>query len=129
MTAAEETGAGANAERVVEGEIRFPPGAPTFVGATVRVRLLDVTRADAPSRTVAELTIPHVSHSGGPRGIAFALAAKGVDPRAHYIVQVHVDVNGDGRVSRGDFITTESYPVLTFGHPNRVIARVRPVGL
>jgi uncharacterized lipoprotein YbaY len=115
---------------VVEGVIRLPDGAPTFAGATMRVRLLDVTRADAPSRTVAELTVPDVSHSGSPAGIPFVLPAEGVDPSAHYIVHVHidVDVDGDQRVSAGDLITTESHPVLTFGHPSRLTVRVRAVG-
>ena len=113
---------------MVEGVIRLPEGAPAFTGATVRVRLLDVTRADAPSRTVAELTIPHVSHSGGAGGIAFALPAEGVDPRMHYVVHVRVDIEGNRRVSAGDFITTESHPVLTFGHPSRLTVRVRAVG-
>ena len=113
---------------VVDGVIRLPDGAPTFAGATVRVRLLDVTRADAPSRTVAEVTIPGVSHPGGRGDIAFARPGAGVDPRAHYIVHVHVDVDGDGGVSSGDLITMASHPVLTFGHPNRVTVRVRPVG-
>jgi hypothetical protein len=49
------------------------------------------------------------------------------DMRARYQVRVHVDVDKDGKVSRGDYITTESYPVLTFGHPSRVRVRVRPV--
>ena len=121
-------GAASNAEGVVEGEIHFPPDA-VFVGATIHVRLLDATLADGPARTVAEQTIPNVSHprdSGG--SVAFALRAGGLDARARYVVRVHVDVDGDGRVSRGDYTSTESYPVLTWGHPNRVVVRVRPVG-
>jgi len=117
-----------NAEGVVEGEIRFPPDA-AFVGATVHVRLQDVTLADGPARTVAEQTIPNVSHPGTSGGtVAFALRGQGLDMRARYVVRVHVDVDGDGRVSRDDYISTESYPVLTFGHRNRVILRVRRVG-
>ena len=42
-------------------------------------------------------------------------------------IRVHIDVDRDGRVSRGDYITMESYPVLTWGHPDRVTVRVREV--
>jgi uncharacterized lipoprotein YbaY len=117
-----------NADSIVEGEIHFPPDA-AFVGATVHVRLQDVTLADGPARTVAEQTIPNVSHPGSSGGtVAFSLRAGRFDMRARYVVRVHVDVDRDGRVSRGDYISTESYPVLTLGHPNRVIVRVRSVG-
>ena len=37
------------------------------------------------------------------------------------------DVDGDGQVSRGDYITMESYPVLTHGYPHVVIVRLRKV--
>ncbi len=111
------------------GAIHFPEGTPAFAGATVRVSLLDVTRADAPSRVIVEETIPHASHPGGAGGsFAFALRAGTVDARARYVVRVHVDVDNDGRVSQGDYVTTASYPVLTFGHPNRVVAQVHRVG-
>jgi hypothetical protein len=41
-----------------------------------------------------------------------------VDPRAHYTVAAHADLDGDGAVSVGDYVSTEAYPVLTRGHPN-----------
>ncbi len=111
------------------GAIHFPEGTPAFAGATVRVSLLDVTRADAPSRVIVEETIPHASHPGGAGGsFAFALRAGTVDARARYVVRVHVDVDNDGRVSQGDYVTNASYPVLTFGHPNRVVAQEHRVG-
>jgi hypothetical protein len=50
-----------------------------------------------------------------------------VDEGAGYSVRVHVDLDGDRRVSRGDFISTESHPVLTLGRPDRVTVRVREV--
>jgi uncharacterized lipoprotein YbaY len=129
LAGADQPGLRPSVEGVVEGEIRFPPDVEPFVGATLRVRLLDATFADGPARTVAEQTIRDVSHSGGPeRTIAFALRGEGLDARARYVVRVHVDVDDDGRVSRGDYISTESYPVLTFGHPNRVVVLVRRVG-
>jgi hypothetical protein len=47
------------------------------------------------------------------------------DARTRYAVRV--DVDGDGHVSRGDYVSMESYPVLTFDSPSRVTIRVRPV--
>jgi uncharacterized lipoprotein YbaY len=115
-------------ETVVDGEIRLPDDAGAFHGATVRVTLVDVTRADAPSRTVTEETIRDVTHGGGPGGVVpFRLQVQSVDARARYAVRAHVDVDGNGQVSRGDYISTESHPVLTFDYPSRVTIRVRSV--
>jgi putative lipoprotein len=120
---------GPELEAYVTGAIRFPEGTPAFAGATVRVSLFEVTHADAPSRVIVEETIPHASHPGGAGGgLAFALRAATIDARARYVVRVHVDVDNDGRVSQGDYVTTASYPVLTLGHSNRVVAEVRRVG-
>src|SRR5687768_4146180 len=105
---------------VVEGEIRFPPDARIIAGATARVSLLDVSRADAAARVVAEEVIPGVTHPGGGGvPIPFTLRAQQVDPRARYVVRAHVDVDGNGRISPGDYISTQSYPV-TFDS-NRVV--------
>jgi hypothetical protein len=38
-----------------------------------------------------------------------------------------VDVSGSGDVERGDFVSTRSYPVLTRGHGDEVIAEVQQV--
>lgn len=94
----------------------------------MRITLLDVSLADVAARTLAEATLHDVSHAGGKGiGHAFCLSLMDVDPRVHYAVRVHVDVDGDGRVSRGDYVSTESAPVLTFGHGDEVEIRVRRV--
>ena len=38
-----------------------------------------------------------------------------------------VDVDGDGKVSVGDYISMQSYPVLTFGYPREVTIEVKKV--
>lgn len=114
---------------VVRGEVRFPAEAPPLSAATVRVSLQDVSLADAPARVVAEQTLRDVSHPGGRAGgIRFELRLQQVEARTRYVVRVHVDVDNDGRVSYGDYVSTQSHPVLTFGHPDHVDVPVRRVG-
>jgi uncharacterized lipoprotein YbaY len=109
------------------GEVIFE-GTRPFTDATVYVRLEDVSRLDAPSTVIAEQMIRHVSHpAGSQQRLAFSLYGQLPDDQASYIVQVHVDVDGDGRVSSGDYRSMESYPVLTHGYPNQVTVRVREV--
>lgn len=113
----------------VRGEILLGEDAPAFSHATVYVRLEDVSRVDAVARIVAEQVIGEVSHvPARAASVPFALsAAEAVDERATYVVRVHVDADRDRRVGRGDFVSTESHPVLTFGRPAWASVRVREV--
>jgi uncharacterized lipoprotein YbaY len=129
MSSDYQPGPGPSTDAVVQGEVQFPEDTPAFSDGTIRVSLLDVTRADAPARTVAEQRIANVCHPGGPgEGVSFVLRVSGVNARARYEVRAHVDLDGDGRVSPGDYISTQSYPVLTSGHPDRLMVGVRRVG-
>jgi len=99
-----------------------------FSGARMRIILEDVSRVDAASVGVAEQIIDAFSYDPTDgASLAFSLPGEVPDDRANYAVRVHIDVDRDGRVSRGDYITMESYPVLTQGHPERVTVRVREV--
>ncbi|MBL8145990.1 MAG: hypothetical protein JNL34_06370, partial [Anaerolineae bacterium] len=44
-----------------------------------------------------------------------------------YSVRAHIATSGSGEVERGDYITMQSYPVLTRGYGNRVTLAVRRV--
>ena len=112
----------------VQCELVFEDEAACFSGATVTVRLEDVSRADAPARLVAEEMLLGVSHQPGSRaGPIVELRAPTVDDRASYAVRAHVDVDQDGQVSLGDYVSVENYPVLTFGYPDRVTVRLREI--
>jgi hypothetical protein len=50
-----------------------------------------------------------------------------IDPKKRYSVQVHVDVNGSGHVTKGDYVSTSSYPVLTAGSPDDPTVTIRRV--
>ena len=114
-------------ESQLTGDVVFE-GARAFRDARVRVTLEDVSRADAASTTVAEVVLDGISYDPDDGGaLAFSLPGVLPDDRASYTVRVHVDVDRDGVVSRGDYITMESFPVLTHGHPQRVTVRVREV--
>jgi uncharacterized lipoprotein YbaY len=109
-------------EVVLGGEVR------SFSGATVYVRLEDVSRADAAATVIAEQVLRRVVHRQGRRAtLAFELHGPAPDEQATYAVRVHVDVDGDGRVSPGDYISVESHPVLTFGYPRQIEVRVREI--
>lgn len=113
---------------LVKGEIFLEDAQRSFAGATVHVRLEDVRYADAPSRVVAEHTIRDVSHESGIEHIvSFTLYGDAPDEKGSYIVTAHLDLSGQGRITPGDYLSMESYPVLTHGRPSQVSVHVREV--
>jgi uncharacterized lipoprotein YbaY len=117
-----------NTVPLVKGEITFEEAAPPFAGATMYVRLENVIAADIASEAVADYVKRNVAFDPKTSSdLSFAIAGNPPDPRANYAVRVHIDVDGDGKVSEGDFISMQSYPVLTLGHRREVSILVRQV--
>jgi uncharacterized lipoprotein YbaY len=113
---------------LVKGKITFEEVAPPFRGATMHVRLESITAADVASEAVADYVERDVAFDPKTSSdLSFAIAGNAPDPRASYAVRVHIDIDGDGEVSQGDFISMQSYPVITFGHPREVTILVRQV--
>lgn len=114
---------------LLRGRVIFDDATEPFSGATLYVFLEDTTLADAGAVIVAETVLGRMAYDPAERNdLTFALDGVVPDERAHYAVRVLVDLDGDGRVSRGDFVNVESYPVLTWGHPREVSVRVERVG-
>jgi uncharacterized lipoprotein YbaY len=112
----------------VQGEILFEPSPPDLARATVRVRLEDTSLLDAPAQVAAEQVISNLEgRLSEGEGIPFALYGSPPDPRASYSLSVHADVDGTGKIDPGDYINVQSYPVLTYGHPDRVTVHVRRI--
>lgn len=114
-----------NAPPLVTGEILFSEDMTSFSGATVNIYLEDVSSLDAPSKVVVKQVIPNINHEMGTKNrVEFALQSEVVNIQASYSIRAHISQHGDEQIHRGDYISTESYPVLTFGYPNHVSVRV-----
>lgn len=100
--------------RLVHGRVVLPPEIPHERAGTVRVQVEEVGRLDAPSTVVAEQRIDDVDIEASSE-VPFALevpAGLG-GPGQHYSVRVHIDVTGSGAVTKGDYVSTAAYPVMT----------------
>jgi len=96
----------------IEGRIVFGEDARPFQDASVEVVLEDTTYADAPAVAVARLVLRAVSYDGAPGGsIAFALPRPPAAPGRAHTLRILVDVDGDGRLGKGDYRNAESVPV------------------
>jgi uncharacterized lipoprotein YbaY len=115
-------------EPLVRGKIVFDPEPEDLSRAKIYIRLADTSLADAPSRVVSEQVLMELPPAGTAKGhLSFALHGALPDPRASYSVSVHVDMQNDGKISQGDYINMQSYPVLTYGYPDRITLLVRRV--
>lgn len=117
-----------NLSPLVKGEIILSQELSSFSGATANVYLEDVTFIDASSTCISKQVIPNINHQIGiTNRVEFALNDEIYDRNARYIITAHVSLNGSEEIQRGDFITMESYQVLTFGYPHQVSVYVKEV--
>lgn len=76
-------------------------------GAPLQVRVLDTSYADAASQVLAEVST-EIEAADQEVEIDFTPQPQGPDDHR---VFGHVDVDRDGAVSEGDFLTTAAHPV------------------
>jgi uncharacterized lipoprotein YbaY len=116
-------------ETTIKGEIKFEDPALSFINATMHVYLENVSVVDASSEVVGFYERKNVSFPDNKsRTLSFDITGRDLDVRESYAIRAHIDINGDGSISKGDFISMQSYPVATFGHPRHISILVRQVG-
>jgi uncharacterized lipoprotein YbaY len=114
---------------MLRGQVVFDDSTQSFDGATLYVSLEDTTMADESAVIIARQVTQDVAYDAHARNtLPFAFDGVVPDERAHYTVRVLVDLDGDGKISKGDFINVQSYPVMTRGAPREVAVRVKRVG-
>ena len=112
---------------MVAGRIEFEPEPPHFEGADVHVWIEDTTYADAPAIRLFHKRISEVSYAGEPEGISFTLDHEPDRPPGRTrTLAVLVDLDGDGRPGRGDYISYQAVSVPDEGQAAHV--RVQRIG-
>jgi uncharacterized lipoprotein YbaY len=111
--------------RTVSGTLRLADAVAP--GAIVRVKVEDVSRLDAAAVVIAEAVLPLASGAAAGADIPFSITVPAADEAASYGVRAHVDTTGSGDISPGDLVSNQAYPVLTQGHPDRVLVEARKI--
>ena len=110
---------------LIKGTIVFDDYVELARGVKVYIRLEDVSRTDIAARVVTEKVI----HNKSVRGKLLKFTIKGdrLDPRAHYGIRAHIDLDNDGQISKGDYVSVVSYPIDAKQLPAMVSIAVRLV--
>ena len=91
---------------VVDGADRPPSGTP------VHIQVRDTSLADVEAPLVVERTAEVTGESSSRLGCAeLNIPDAALDARRRLNVFAHVDLDANGELTPGDFITTRSYPV------------------
>ncbi|MBI4919551.1 YbaY family lipoprotein [archaeon] len=93
--------------------------------AVLCVRLQRATEQDAKSNLEAKAVFNLDKNVLNEK--SFKLKVAKYDPSEYYIVSAHLDLDGSGRVKKGDYITTQAYPVLTRGYGKNVVLQLKKV--
>ena len=113
---------------MLSGEVSFAAQPELPPEAVLRIRLLDTTYTDAPALVLSELLVNDVAAAANAgRPVAFRVQAEGVHPRSTYTLMAHVSLTGGEKIQPGDYMSTQSYPVITFGHPTHVAVIVERI--
>ena len=89
------------------------------------MRLEKVTQQDVQSRV--EVAVNFKLGKNSKSEFVFNLKVDKWEPSEDYIVRAHLDLDGSGKVKKGDYITTQAYPVLTRGYGDNVSLQLKKV--
>lgn len=110
----------------LHGDVTIAEAVHPIINGTLRVRLIDVSRADAPAVVISEQTIPDIRVERDGEHIGFELDIPDLQPGSTYALEAHLDASGTGETSVGDYRTTEHIGVSP--SDRSVTVPVRPVG-
>ena len=118
---------------IVTGQVKFQQDPPPFSNAILTVKLSDVSLADARSQVIAIHTQSVRAEDLGD--LSFKLSPDDdsveINPKATYTVSAHISLHPNDNpteIRQGDYLTTQSYPVLTQGNPTSIDVEVKPIG-
>ena len=119
--------------KLIEGEITFKGVENRIGGATIYVRLEDLSIQDDAGKTLAEQVIRDVSvDPSAPPTYRYLIEHRELEPKDSYRIRVHLDADNSGDISEGDFAWTAPYHAsMAVGSSvlNAVNAVVEPVAV
>jgi uncharacterized lipoprotein YbaY len=108
--------------RRIRGVVVIPADSPSTTALMV-LELRDTSYADGPAPMIASNRLPNIAVAPGLQ-YPFEFSAPNMSPSSALSIRCHVDISGDGAVSKGDLLSTESIPVPPIGDVDGLTVRV-----
>ena len=101
-------------ENTIQGMIIFDEPVESFSNVTAYLKVEDVSLQDVASTVISEDSIVGVSMNANDiHPLTYLIHYPDLEEKRTYSLSVHVDVDGDGRLSNGDYYSTSHNPVPT----------------
>ncbi|MDN5766615.1 MAG: hypothetical protein L0H96_04685 [Humibacillus sp.] len=115
--------------RSLQCRIEFSPPPVTPLIGTLRVRVVEMGRADASAVVMAESTIEDCQVDPEQGWPMVTLTVAPPEPPQQFALEAHLDVDGSGETSVGDYRTMEHFSVTgdDLGRGEVLTAQVREV--
>lgn len=117
--------------QLINGTIMLDEENVAFSNATVYIRIEDVTLQDASSQLISQVKLSNINYDYrlGDQGIEFSINDNNLEysPNNMYSIFVHVDIDNNGEISLGDFVTVQSYPVVAHDPSNKMTIMVTKI--
>lgn len=96
--------------KLIEGEIGFKGVQSRISGATIYVRLEDISIQDDAAKTLVEQVFRDVSvDPSSLPSYTYLIEHRELEPKDSYRIRVHLDSDNSGDITAGDFASTASY--------------------
>ena len=115
---------------VIHGDLQFPYVAEPMAIARVEISVRNVTTMDGPASVLGHIVL-HGVHVGPdvPTRVPFELAFTPLSTQAICAVRAHADVNGNGRVDVGDFVSDTATLIDFNNTEHRFTIELRFIGI
>ena len=124
----EPTNAGPPTFPTIRGTIEFVGATEPIAGELLYIRLEDLSRPDLGKQRITERAIPSFStEPSDPARFPYIINYQVPRTFGEYALEVHLDVDGSGKVDRGDYVTTATYSFIGHTPSKRINVRMTEV--
>ena len=99
-----------------------------FENAILYINLVDSTYCDISSNIIYSYILENINkHIKNTNEIKFSFDIKKelIKPNKEYSLEVHIDVNNDKKISNGDYINIQNYPLSMFITSNKNLINLK----
>lgn len=118
-----------NKNYLITGKIFIIDGKP-FFNATIYIHVIDISFLDTCSNILYTHIIKDIDYFKNSTfniDFTFHIEKVQIKPDKNYSLQIHIDVDNDKKISIGDYINMENYPLINFIKSNNSFVNLKRI--